>query len=189
MTIHHSKYSHSPTAYFRYLICLLDRDHIICPPFYGHKFFNQPQYYYIPMQSQLISNFFFPLSVTLICFTSTFHISTYILSLKSKDPTWFASLRGVLGSVDISIYNIYKKSMFFNINFICFIFLNALIHIVFNYIYHPISPHSHITYYTLQVRPSFLSASKTNFSPDSTPQRISIIYHFLTNPYLHLAPG
>ena len=38
-----------------------------------------------------------------------------IFSLKLKDPTWSASLRGVLGTVDISICYFHKKTMFFQV--------------------------------------------------------------------------
>ena len=49
----------------------------------------------------------------------TFFHTTF--SLKLKDPTWSASLRGVLGSVNFIIFNLAKKSTFWSdfLHFLC----------------------------------------------------------------------
>ena len=47
-------------------------------------------------------------------------VPPYIFSLKLKDPTWSASLRGVLGSVNISICDCHEKN---NVFFMFLLFL------------------------------------------------------------------
>lgn len=54
-------------------------------------------------------------------------VPPYIFSLKLKDPTWSASLRGVLGPVDISICDFHKKNnVFFKyVHYLALLFINS----------------------------------------------------------------